>query len=61
MKAEDYIYNQIYKGALKAGASERSAKDHAVMGLEMWKKGKFEQSVSLITDMITQAKRFKAK
>ena len=61
MTPEDYIYSQIYKGALEAGASERSAKDHAVMGLEKWKNGKFDKSSQLISEMIAQAKRMKLK
>jgi len=55
---EDFVFNQIYKGALAAGAKEKQAKDHAVMGLNDYKKGKFQGKASkLIEDRIKQAKR----
>jgi len=40
MNQTDFVFNQIYKGALKAGAGEKQAHAHAVMGLEDYKKGK---------------------
>jgi hypothetical protein len=39
MNTHDFIYSQIYKGALKAGAKERQALNAATMGLEAFKKG----------------------
>lgn len=43
MSPGDYIYMQIYKGALAGGAKERLAKDYAVMGLDDYKRGKFKK------------------
>lgn len=57
MSPEDYIYNQIYKGALSVGASEQFAKDNAVTGLSDWKKGKFKKVIDLIEEKIKQAKK----
>lgn len=39
----DFIWDQIYKGALAGGAKERIAKDSAVAGLEDYKKGRFKK------------------
>jgi len=61
MNITDYIFNTIYKGSLKGGASERSAKDSAVVGIEMWKKGKFKKASQLIEDQIKSAKQLKVK
>jgi len=61
MSPEDYIYDQIYKGALKAGAGEKSAKLHAVLGLERWKKGKFDKTAKLVEEMIQSAKKWRQK
>ena len=59
---EDFVFNSIYKGALKVGALEKAAHDHAVMGLDDFKKNKFvgRKASSLIEDRIKQAKRVKA-
>ena len=39
----DFIWSQIYKGALAGGAKERIAKDSAVAGLEDYRKGRFKK------------------
>ena len=58
MNVRDFVYKQIYSGAISAGADERTAHSHAVMGLDEYKKGKFEGSVSkLIEARIKKAKR----
>ena len=44
-------------GGLRQGATERSAKEHAVMGLDDYKKGKFKKVSALIEDRIKRAKR----
>lgn len=58
MSPADYIYTQIYKGALHGGACERKAKDHAVMGLDDYKRNKYAGKPSrLIEERIKMAKR----
>lgn len=39
----DFVWDNIYKGALKGGAKDRFAKDAAVQGLEDYKKGKYKK------------------
>ncbi len=53
----DFVYMAIYRGALKVGATDRLAKDHAIMGLEDYKKGKFDKAINLINDRIQRAKK----
>lgn len=57
MNAIDMIYKEIYKGSLKAGARESSARDAAVIGVSEFKKGRFKKPIDLIEDMIKKAKR----
>lgn len=53
----DFVYSQIYKGALAQGAKEKHAKDCAVMGLDDYKKGKFTGKPSkLIESRIKEAR-----
>jgi len=61
MNISDFVFNSIYRGALKGGASEHSAHSHAVMGLDDFKKGKFPnvKASKLINDRIAQAKKVK--
>lgn len=61
MDAKDLIYDTIYKKSLAAGSSERAAKDYAVMGLDLWKKGKFKKATQLVDEMIAAAKKYKQK
>lgn len=56
-KQEDFVYMSIYRGALKVGAFERLAKDHAVMGLEDYKRGRFDKVINLINKRIQDAKK----
>lgn len=54
----DFVFNQIYKGALKEGASDRNANNAAVMGLDRYKKGRYQGKVlDLILSQIKYAKR----
>lgn len=55
MKANDVVYDQIYRGALKAGARERAALDAAVTGLEDFKKNRFKKPSQLIEKKIAEA------
>ena len=40
MMPVDFVFSQIYKGALRDGASERCAHQNALLGLEDYKKNK---------------------
>jgi len=56
----DFVFDQIYKGALAAGAKEKAAHDHALMGVDDYKKGKFQGKASkLIESRIKLAKKKK--
>jgi len=46
MKPEDFVYNQIYRGALNAGARDRQALNNAILGLEDYKRHKIAKKVS---------------
>ena len=67
MTQSDFIYDQVYKGALNAGAMDSQALNHAVMALDDFKKNKFSRLkkngrgtvLDLIQHHITQAKRSK--
>ena len=57
----DLVYNEIYKGCLKAGCSEHSSKDAAQMGLQKYKNHQFTKATRLITESITEAKKLIVK
>ena len=57
MKPNDFVYMQIYKGALAKGAKERAAHNNAILGLEDFKKGRFSKTSKLIEERIRMAKR----
>ncbi len=58
MKPNDFVYTQIYKGALNAGASALSAQQSASTGSDDYRKGRFTRKVShLIEDKIKEAKK----
>lgn len=59
MNGRDFIFNEIYKGALRAGACERFAHDAAVTGLDAYKKNNFKKAHKLVADKIAEAKRRK--
>jgi len=59
MKPTDLVYDQIYKGSLRAGATERASLDAATTGLDSYKKGKYKKVTDLITNKIKEAKRRK--
>lgn len=56
-KQNDFVYFAILKGALAEGATERIAKDEAMLGLENFKKGKFDKAINLINNRIAEAKK----
>ena len=55
----DFVYTQIYKGALRACASERSSHANAVMGFDDFKKGRYKKPCKIITERINKAKSTK--
>ena len=58
MSQLDFVFDNIYKGALKAGASDRQAREQAMMGVDDWRKNKFHGRVSeLIQSRIKTAKK----
>lgn len=57
MNYNEYIYSAIYRGALKEGAHEHSAKNAAVIGLSEYKKNRFKNIKTLIDTMIKNAKK----
>ena len=57
MNPSDFIFSQVYRGALSEKVNERIAKDHAVMALNKFKKGQFKKPVELIKESIRQAKK----
>lgn len=57
MNPADFIYDQIYKKCLEKRIPESVAKDHAVMGLDCYKKGKFKKAVDLVDDFVNRAAR----
>ena len=53
---DNFVFDQIYKGSINGGATERNAHNAAVIGLEEYKKGRYARKVSsLIQDKIKQA------
>lgn len=56
MEPADFVYSQIFKGALNNGASQNESQQQAVMGMEAYKKGKISKKVShLIEEKIKTA------
>ena len=53
--AKDFIFDQVYKGALKAGASDRHAKDEAVTAMDRYKKNRFGKASKMIEEAIKDA------
>lgn len=61
MNPSDFVYDQIFKGAIRQGTKQDSAHRHAVMGLDELKKGKMggARASKLIERHIAEAKREK--
>ena len=57
MNTKDMIWNEIYRGSMKSGASEKAAFDAAVTGAEDWRKNKFKTPSKLIEDKIKEARK----
>lgn len=60
MTPNDIVYNEVYKGCIRAGVAEYIAKDTAVMALQKFKNNQFDKPSKLIEKSIKDAKsRFK--
>ena len=57
MTPKDLVWDTVYRESLKAGASERAAKDQAVMAVEDYGKGKFSKVDALVKKHINLAKK----
>jgi hypothetical protein len=57
MQANDFVYQQTYKGCLDAGVKPGVAADFAATASERFKKGKYTgKPKALMDEMIRQAK-----
>ena len=62
MNPSDMIYNEVYKGCLKAGCDEMLAKNTAITTLQKYKNGQYTTKPSkLITQSIADAKKLIVK
>lgn len=57
MNAKDMIFNEVYKGSLREGASERAAKDCAVQACVDYGRSNYKKIDQLIKDAIKKAKK----
>jgi len=57
----DFIYNQVLKGALHRGASQTMSTNEAVQAVEKYKKGQFKKAIDLIELHIKQAVKLSKK
>lgn len=61
MTPNDMIYNETYKGCLRAGCDERLAKDTAIATLLKFKRHQFTKPSKLVSESITNAKKLIVK
>ena len=61
MNAIDLIYNETYKGCLKAGCDESLAKNTALSVIRKYKNNQFVTTSKLISQSITEAKKLIVK
>lgn len=52
---DDFIYNQVLKGALSKGASQSESRNWAMIAQERYKKGQFKKASKLIEESISTA------
>jgi len=57
MKAEDFVFNSVYKPAMIQGATERAAKDAAVQAMLDFKRSNYKKIEHLVKDAIKRAKK----
>ena len=52
----DFVYQQVFSGALKKGASQTQARNFAVIASEKYRKGQYsKKALDLITENISLA------
>ena len=56
-----FIWGSIYKGSIKNGSTEQSARMQACLGTKKYKCGQFKTTSKLIKDCIAEACKQKAK
>jgi len=61
MNAIDMVYDETYKGCLKAGCDEPLAKNTAVATLQKYKNNQFTKVSKLIAQSIVDAKKLIVK
>ena len=61
MSPADMVYNETYKGCLKAGCAEHQARDAAILTLQAYKNNQFTKVSKLIEQSITTAKKLIVK
>jgi len=61
MTPNDMVYNEVYKGCLRAGCAEHQARDAAVMTLQAYKNNQFIKVTKLISEAIVTAKKLIVK
>lgn len=57
MTPNDFVFNQVYRGALAIKVREPIAKDVAIDALNEYKKGRFVKPTDLIRKKIAEAKK----
>jgi len=61
MTPNDIVFDEVYKGCLKAGCSEYVAHSAAITTLQKYKNNQFTKVSQLIKQSITDAKKFIVK
>ncbi|HHZ94330.1 MAG TPA: hypothetical protein EYN67_01960 [Flavobacteriales bacterium] len=61
MTPNDMIYNEVYKGCLKAGCDELLSKNTAVTTLQKYKNNQFSKPSTLVKESISEAKKLIVK
>jgi len=61
MSPNDMVYNEVYKGCLKAGCTESIAKNTAVLTLQRYKNNQFTKVSTLVSGAIVEAKKLVVK
>lgn len=56
-----FIWDSIYKGSIKNGSTEQSARMQACLGTKKYKCGQFKTTSILIKEYVTAACKQKAK
>jgi len=55
MKPNDFIFNSVYRNAIKQGAKEPIAKDCAITAMRLYKTNQFKKAGDMIDKQIKEA------